>query len=109
MRERVLNAYDNGYGSIPKVSELFGVSGIWIQKLLRQRRETGSIEPKKYKPGPKPKLSQSQRDRLCQLVAEQPDLTLAELRRKLRLRCSIATVWRALRQMGFTKKESVSS
>lgn len=56
------------------------------------------------KPGPQPKLSESQRERLCELAAEHPDLTLAKLRRKLRLRYSIVTVWRALKQMGFTKK-----
>lgn len=109
LRERVLRAYDGGCGSIREVAELFGVSGVWIKKLLRQRRETGSIAPIEYRSGPKPKLSEAQRERLCELAAREPDLTLEELRRKLRLRCSVVTVWRALRDLGFTKKEVLSS
>ncbi len=109
LRERVIQAFDAGKGNSVQLGERFGVSDRWVRKLLTQRRETGSIEPKAYKPGPKPKLTQNQRDRLCQLAADQPDLTLDELRRKLRLRCSIVTVWRALKQMGYTKKEVVPS
>lgn len=109
LRERVIKAYDAGRGSSRQLGELFGVSGAWIRKLLQQRHATGSIAPILYKPGPKPKLTESQRERLCQLVADEPDLTLAELRRKLRLRCSLVTVWRSLRELGFTKKESLSS
>lgn len=69
------------------MAELFGVSGEWIKKLLRQRRETSSVAPIAYKPGPKPKLTEAQRERLCEMAAREPDLTLEELRRKLRL-CS---------------------
>jgi transposase len=104
LRKRVVGAYDAGEGKSRELAKRFGVSDRWIRKLLRQRRETNSIAPKQYRRGPKPKLSGDQRERLVLLARQQPDLTLDQLRRRLRLRCSIATVWRALDQAGFTFK-----
>jgi transposase len=103
-RERVVKAYDAREGNSVQLAKRFGVSDRWIRKLLRQRAETGSIAPKEYRRGPKPKLSASQRERLILLAREKPDLTLDELRRRLRLRLSLVTIWRALRQAGFTFK-----
>jgi transposase len=104
LRERVVRAYDSGEGNSVQLAKRFGVSDRWIRKLLRQRRETNSIAPKQYRRGPKPKLSLDQRERLVLLARQKPDLTLDQLRRRLRLRCSIVTVWRALDQAGFTFK-----
>ena len=104
LRTRVVQAYDAGEGTSVQLAKRFGVSDRWIRKLLRQRRETNSIAPKQYRRGPKPKLSSDQRQRLVLLARQKPDLTLDQLRRRLRLRCSIVTIWRALHQAGFTFK-----
>lgn len=106
LRERVLRAYDAGEGKSGQLAKRFGVSDRWIRKLIRQRRETGSIAPKEYQRGPQPKLTQSQRDRLIAVAGEKPDLTLDQLRRRLRLRCSLVTIWRELNKAGFTFKRS---
>ena len=108
LRERVIKAYDAGEGTSRNLAERFGVSDRWVRKLLAQRRETGSIAPKEYQRGPKPKLSDAQRERLIVLAGEKPDLTLDQLRRRLRLRCSLVTVWRELHKAGFTFKRSPS-
>jgi transposase len=104
LRERVLRAYDAGEGTTGQLAKRFGVSDRWIRKLVRQRRETGSIAPKEYQRGPKPKLTSGQLERLIALAGEKPDLTLEQLRRRLRLRCSLVTIWRALHKAGFTFK-----
>jgi len=106
LREKVLQAYDEGRGSSRQLAGLFHVSGAWIRKLLRQRRQTGSVAPIEYRPGRKPKLTDRQRNRLITLAGDQPDLTLAELRRKTRLGCSLVTIWRELKKAGFTFKRS---
>jgi len=108
LRERVIAAYDRGDGSSRQLAEVFGVSSAWIRKLLRLRRERGSIAPIGYQRGPKPKLSERQLDRLCSLVAEQPDLTLEEIRRRLRLPLSISRLSAILIAAGFTRKKSPS-
>ncbi|MEM9754103.1 MAG: hypothetical protein AAF916_12080 [Planctomycetota bacterium] len=108
LREKVIDAYDRGVGSCRVLAELFGVSKSMVGKLLTQRRETGSIAPKEYTPGPKRKLSDTQRERLIELAGERPDLTLEELRRRLRLRCGTMTVWRELDRAGFSFKRRPS-
>ena len=43
LRERVIEAYDAGRGSSRQLADVFGVSSAWIRKLLRLRRETGTV------------------------------------------------------------------
>ena len=109
LRERVITAYDRGDGSTRQLAEVFGVSRSWISKLLQLRRERGSIAAIDYRPGPKPKLSDEQIDRMCRLVAEEPDLTAEEVRRRLRLPLSVSRVSAILKEIGFTRKKSPSS
>lgn len=106
LRTRVVAAVDAG-GSAEDVAERFEVSTRWVNLLLRRRRETGGIEVRNGRRGPEPKLA-PHRDRLCALVAEQPDATLEELRDRLGVRVSISTLWHTLHGLGFTFKKSHS-
>ena len=108
LRERVIAAYDRGDGSTRQLAKVFGVSRSWISKLLLLRRERGSIAAIKHRPGPKPKLSNEQLDRMCLLVAEEPGLTAEEVRRRLRLPLSTSRVSAILLEVGFTRKKSPS-
>ena len=106
LREKVVAAYDRGLGGSVKPAALIGVSRAWVCNLLKQRRETGTIVPKEYRRGRKPKLTEALRARLIEVAHEHPDLTLEETRRKARLRCSVVTVWRELHRSGRTFKRS---
>ena len=106
LRKRVLAMVDNGKLTRVEIASLFQVSTAWIRRLVQRRRETGSIEPKKGKPGPKAKLSEEQRQRLWVLVQRDPDATLAELRQRLRVSVCLATIWYALQGLGLTYKKS---
>ena len=57
LRERVIEAYDAGRGSSRQLADVFGVSSAWIRKLLRLRRETGTVAAKSYRHGPRPRLN----------------------------------------------------
>lgn len=105
LRRRVLAACDAGHKT-KEVAELFGVSRSWVRLLKQRRREWGRIEPLPCKSGRKPKLSESDRQQLATLVAEQPDATLKELRERLGAEVGQATIWRALQQLGLTFKKS---
>ncbi len=109
LRERVVEAYDKGVGSLRELAQLFGVSRSWIGKLLKLRRERGSIAAIPQRHGPPRLLSDEQRDRLIELAGSDPNLTLAELRSKLRLRCSLSLVCRELKRAGFTFKKRRST
>lgn len=107
LRERVLADYDEGARPVD-LSVKYRVCERWVFKLLRQRRELGSIEPLQGKPGPKPKLG-THLDRLKTLVDQRPDATLEELRAQLPIRVCLTTVWNALQTLQITLKKSPAS
>ncbi len=108
LRDRVIEAYDAGRGSSRQLAVVFGVSSAWIRKLLWLRRETGTVAAKVYRRGPRPRLSDGQLARLAELVRQHPDATLCELRRRLRVNCSVVTIHRALAKLGLSYKKSRS-
>lgn len=106
LRERVLSDLDEGMTKVA-LSQRYRVSTRWIYKLQKQREETGDIAPRRGKGGPKPKLSEHT-ERLLELVEEQPDASLRELRDRLGVPVAIGTIWNTLRALGITfKKGSV--
>ena len=48
LRTRIVEAVDRQVGSQGEVAALFEVSRTLVKKLLRQRRETGSVGPKPH-------------------------------------------------------------
>jgi transposase len=104
LRQRVLAAVDQGRAH-PAVAAAFAVSTAWIRRLLQRRRQAGSIEPKPHRSGPAPKLGEAELRRLRELVAQQPDATLAELRQRLGAPVGLMTVCRALRKLRLPLKK----
>ena len=106
LRERILAACDGGMKT-KEASEKFSVSPAFVRRLKQRRRETGEIEPRRGKPGRKPKLVEKQQQ-LQELVKEQPDATLEELRDRIDEKVCLSTIWRTLKKMGITLKKSSS-
>jgi transposase len=84
LRRRVVEAYDQRLESRPELAERFGVSLSFITKLLRRRRETGTIAARRHTGGPAGSLDEQGLKTLRALVCQQPDATLEELRVRLR-------------------------
>jgi transposase len=106
LRQRVVQACDEGILTRQEIADQFHVSTAWIRRLLQRRRETGSISALPGGRGPQRKLRDAQLGRLAQLVEKRPAATLAELRKSARLRCSLATIHRALKSLGLSFKKS---
>src|SRR5262249_30664460 len=68
---------------------------------------TGSIEPRPHGGGTSPALGPEDRDRLRELIRQQPDATLEECRRHLGASCSTMTISRALSELGLPRKKKV--
>jgi transposase len=109
LRQRIVDAVDQQLGTYAEIAEMFGIAEQYIYKLLRQRRQTGSIAPLPHGGGAQAKLNEEHLLKLAELVARQPDATLEELRRQLRretkVETSISTIWRGLEQIEFTQKK----
>src|SRR3954454_24241934 len=61
LRSRILNAVDNREGSRRKLAVRFEVNTSTITKLLRLRRETGSLAPRPHGGGVEPTLDRDAR------------------------------------------------
>jgi transposase len=105
LRERIVAAVERGKGSLRELADVFLVSLSSIVRLLRRYRATGSVLPKPPAGGPVPLLDEPTCQRLLALVQEQPDATLAELRARLGVSCSLTTLWRALQRHRISRKK----
>ena len=105
LRERIVAAVERGEQSIRLIARLFSVSLSCVVRLLQHQRRTGSVQPKPHGGVPPRKLDAAADARLLELVAAQPDATLAELRDRLGIRCSLMTIARALQRHKITRKK----
>jgi transposase len=105
LRERIIAAVARGEHSLRQLAQLFSVSLSCIMRLLQRHRQTGSVQPKPHAGGPRPTLDDQAQARLRELVGVQPDATLAELRDRLGIPCSLLTIARALRRQRLTRKK----
>lgn len=110
LRLRVLAAVDRGL-SQAAVASTFQVSLASLKRWLKQRRETGHVEPKPI-PGPPARKGAALVAGLLSQLEAHPDATLEEHCRLWeqahRMRVSPATLSRAItRHFGWTRKKSV--
>ncbi len=100
LRRRVITDCDQGMAT-KLVSQKYSVSPAWVRRLKQHRRERGDIVPRTG--GHRPRLID--RARLAQLVEQQPDATLIELRERLGIDCSLGAICLALKGLQLTLKK----
>ena|SRR5579863_4077332 len=105
LRERVIAACDQG-DPTQVVAKRFGVSKAWVRRLKQHRRERGDIIPRH---GGGSRGRKIDRDRLAELVAQQTDATLIELRDRLGITVTPWAISKALRELKLTYKKSRST
>ena len=81
LRRRVVETIDGG-GTIPDAAEQCGVSISSVVRFLKLYRDTGSISAAKFG-GYKEFVLAAHEEVVRNLIAEQPDITLAELKIRL--------------------------
>lgn len=104
LRERIVAVVERGEYSIRQIAHLFSVSLSCVVRLLQRWRRTGSVQPKPHR-GAARKLDAAADARLLELVRQQPDATLAELRDRLGVPCSLMTIARALQRHRISRKK----
>jgi transposase len=105
LRDRVVAACDVGGRSRGEIARSFGVSTAWIRRLLQRRRESGDYGAKPHGGGHPLLFSPKKLERLERLVQQQPDATLAELRQRIGVDCSLMTVANMLTRLGYGRKK----
>lgn len=105
LRERIVAAVERGEHSLRQIAHLFSVSLSCVVRLLQRQRRTGSVQPRPHTATRPRKLDPAAETRLRELIAQQPDATLAELRDRLGIPCCLMTIARALERLQITRKK----
>jgi transposase len=111
LRTRIVEAIDRQVGSQGEVAALFGVSRTFVKKLVRQRRETGSVAPKPHGGGQRPKVETKKGAAVRAYSVEvKHEASLVEVQayiaRRWKLGISQATVSRLLARLGLPRKKN---
>ena len=107
LRQRILETVQRGEGSLRQIAQRFLVSLSFVVRLLQTYRRTGSIQPQPHRGGNPAALGPEDLQRLRELVRQQPDATLEELRQRLGVPCSTMTICRALKKLRLPRKKKV--
>jgi transposase len=112
LRTRIVEAVARQVGSQGEVASRFGVSRTLVKKLLRQRRETGSVAPKPHG-GHMPKLEVKKGEVVRAYILEgKGEASLAEVQtyvaRRWKVGISQAPVSRVLASLGLPRKKNLS-
>ncbi len=106
-RERIVDAYESGQ-TMAEVAERFYVSEQTVSNFVKQKRETGSLEPAPHSGGRTPRIQGEDARRLDQAVADNPDATLEELAEAIGLDVDPSVVHRTLERLDITRKRKVN-
>jgi len=113
LRRRIVEAYESGEHTQADVAELFQVSLATVKTFLRRNRETGSPDALPHAGGRKPALTGKARLFVQTSVEQDNDLTLDDLRRRLKAKhkkvVSRPTLCRLLQALGLPRKKSRST
>jgi transposase len=103
LRERVFKDCVAGLGT-KAVAQKYSVSQSWVRRLKQRNRRDGRIEPKSSRNHRVPQLD-AYADRIRDLIAATPDMTLAELKKTLGVTVALATLWAAVAKLGLTVRK----
>lgn len=108
LRSQIITAYKNREGSMLKLACKYGVSRSFVQKIIKQERETGSVKPiSRENRGSKLLVHASL---IKELLIEQPNCTLKELcdsvERKTDIRVCQSTMSRFIRKIQSSREKS---
>ncbi len=112
-RQKIIETYHSEPISQKRIAKRFCVAISFVQKLLKQYRETKNIAPRTERCGVKCKLNTEQLLVLAELIEANNDATLEELRYllygKIGISVSIATMGRMTKFLNITCKKKRSS
>ena len=91
-----------------KVAEIFSVSASSVYRLVRQMRNTGSVELRTSSRGRKPVLCAQDIENIRLAIDAQPDIPIHDIRVNLNLPVSDETVRVKVVEMGFRLKKKRS-
>jgi transposase len=108
-RQKIIEVYQEEKISQAKLALRFRVALSFVEKIIKQWRETGDVSPKPHGGGNPLKLSAEQIILIGDWVKEKNDATLDELRKRLEKETQVvvsnSTISRVLKKLNLTRKK----
>jgi transposase len=113
LRRRIIAAWQDGEGTWDEIAERFAVGVASVDRLVRRFRKSETVVPLPHAGGVPPKIGDDGLVVVRRLLQERSDLTDDELvygfKEETGITVSPATMGRAVRRLGFTRKKKPSS
>ncbi len=103
-RELLVKGYEQSHDAAG-IAQAYSVSVRTVYRLVKQKKETGSVTLRTSQRGRKPVLTAEDKEKIRQCMDKKPDITINEIRGQLHLSASYSTVERAIEKMGYTLKK----
>lgn len=105
VRRRILQLYERGK-STREIAQFFGFCVAAVRRVRQQFRQRGTLDPRTHRSGRRTLLTEERKQRLKELLSQQPDATLAELGTRLDrpFRTSTVDLW--IRRLGWRYKKN---
>lgn len=109
LRQRIVSAYEQGEGSQAALARRFGVGKATVERLMRLKRQTGSIEPRPHGGGQRRLVNEDDYGQIANWLEAEDDLTHEELAQRFGQdtgrSVSGRTMGRVLKRMDYTRKK----
>lgn len=114
LRERVVEAYNNGEGTYEELADRFRVGRATVDRWLALERQTGDVQPRPMGGARHArKLTEAGEQLVRDMLLLMPDSTLGELvkayHEELGVRIHERTMGRSVARMGLTRKRGLSA
>ena len=109
LRQRIVSAYEQGEGSQAALAQRFGVGKATVERLIRLKRQTGSVEPRPHGGGQHAIVKEDDYGQIANWLNDEDDLTQEELAQRFGQETgrvvSARTMGRVLKRMDYTRKK----
>ena len=96
IRKLIIAAREAGK-SVVEIMNTYNVKQTAVYSLYKLVSETGGVEPRPNKRGRKPALNEEQLKNLEQLIIDNSDITLEEIKEQMDLKISLSAISRIIR------------
>ncbi len=107
IRQRIIQLYERGQ-STRDIAAFCGFCVAAVRRVRQYFQQRGTLQPQTHRCGRKSLLTAARQARLRQLVADQPDATLAELGQRMDRRFGTSTMDLWLGRLGLSCKKNVA-
>lgn len=83
--------------SVVEIMQIYQVKRTAVYSLYKLVEETGSVEPRPHKRGRKPVLNEERLKELEQLIIDNADITLEEIRKEMNLKISLCAISKTIK------------